>query len=280
MKKKILIISTIILVIIIGLIGLFVFYKVQQKEKTVEVSKINDTEITEEKIVEETKDENASNNELVQNTNEEVKEKTEEKQEIEATNEEEVKPKEQKKEVIESPKEKQKSEVITTKKEEQVVTPAENKVQEEKNEPPCKTTENKEEQKTQKEEKIQTEEKQEDTSAKAEQIPEGKTEEKPVQDTKEKITYNKDATQQLIDDIDELAKQNPSLWDKNGNKLYKIEKAESLVGQNYMYPYRKQHVAGVVLNVFPVKFLVYAIDVEKDGFTKETRYYIDVASLN
>ena len=55
MKKKILIISTIILVIIIGLIGLFVFYKVQQKEKTVEVSKINDTEITEEKIVEETK---------------------------------------------------------------------------------------------------------------------------------------------------------------------------------------------------------------------------------
>lgn len=87
MKKKILIISTIILVIIIGLIGLFVFYKVQQKEKTVEVSKINDTEITEEKIVEETKDENASNNELVQNTNEEVKEKTEEKQESQETKE-------------------------------------------------------------------------------------------------------------------------------------------------------------------------------------------------
>lgn len=85
MKKKILIISTIILVIIIGLIGLFVFYKVQQKEKTVEVSKINDTEITKEKIVEETKDENASNNELVQNTNEEVKEKTEEKQESQET---------------------------------------------------------------------------------------------------------------------------------------------------------------------------------------------------
>ena len=209
-----------------------------------------------------------------------VEKKTEEEQEIEATNEEVVKPKEQKKEVIESPKEKQKSKVVTTKKEEQVVTPAENKVQEEKKEPPCKTTENKEEPKTQQEEKIQTEEKQEDTSAKAEQIPEGKTEEKPVQDTKEKITYNKDATQQLIDDIDKLAKQNPSLWDKNGNKLYKIEKAESLVGKNYMYPYRKQHVAGVVLNVFPIKFLVYAIDVEKDGFTKETRYYIDVASLN
>lgn len=87
MKKKILIISTIILVIVIGLIGLFVFYKVQQKEKTVEVSKINDTEITEEKIVEETKDENASNNELVQNTNEEVKEKTEEKQESQETKE-------------------------------------------------------------------------------------------------------------------------------------------------------------------------------------------------
>lgn len=87
MKKKILIISTIILVIVIGLIGLFVFYKVQQKEKTVEVSKINDTEITEEKIVEETKDENASNNELVQNTNEEIKEKTEEKQESQETKE-------------------------------------------------------------------------------------------------------------------------------------------------------------------------------------------------
>lgn len=87
MKKKILIISTIILVIVIGLIGLFVFYKVQQKEKTVEVSKINDTEITEEKIVEETKDENASNNELVQNTNEEIKEKTEEKQESQESQE-------------------------------------------------------------------------------------------------------------------------------------------------------------------------------------------------
>ena len=97
-------------------------------------------------------------------------------------------------------------------------------------------------------------------------------------ETKEKIEYNKDATQQLIDDIDEFAKQNSSLWDANGNKLYQIEKSESLVGQNYMSPYRKQQVAGVVLNVFPVKFLVYAIDIEKDGFTKETRYYIDVAN--
>lgn len=204
-----------------------------------------------------------------------VEKKTEEKQEIEATTEEVVKLEEQKKKVIENPKEKQKSEVEITKKEEKVIKPAENKVQEEKNEVPGKTTENKEEQKTQ-QENIHIEEKQEEISAKEEQIPEEKT----VQVTKEKITYNKDATQQLIDDIDEFAKQNPSLWDKNGNKLYKIEKAESLVGQNYMYPYRKQQVAGVVLNVFPVKFLVYAIDVEKDGFIKETRYYIDVASLN
>ena len=207
-----------------------------------------------------------------------VEKETKEKEEIKATTEEEVNLEEPKKEVIENSKEKTKSEVITTKKEE-VVMPEEDKIQEEKNEAPGKTAVIKEEQKKQ-EENIKTEEKQEDTSAKEEQITEVKTEEKPVQETKEKITYNKDATQQLIDDIDELAKQNPSLWDKNGNKLYKIEKAESLVGQNYMYPYRKQHVAGVVLNVFPVKFLVYAIDVEKDGFTKETRYYIDVASLN
>lgn len=275
-KKLIIGIFTIVLTVIFGK-GVIPKYQntnnnsIAEEQETV----IKNEEIAVEKIT-------AKVEEIVTEVKEDVivEKKTEEKQEIEATNEEVVKPKEQKKEVIESPKEKQKSEVITTKKEEQVVTPAENKVQEEKNEVPGKTTENKEEQKTQKEEKIQTEEKQEDSSAKAEQIPEGKTEEKPVQDTKEKITYNKDATQQLIDDIDELAKQNPSLWDKNGNKLYKIEKAESLVGQNYMYPYRKQHVAGVVLNVFPVKFLVYAIDVEKDGFTKETRYYIDVASLN
>lgn len=275
-KKLIIGIFTIVLTVIFGK-GVIPKYQntnnnsIAEEQETV----IKNEEIAVEKITAKVED-------IVTEVKEDVivEKKTEEKKEIEATNEEGVKPKEQKKEVIESPKEKQKSEVITTKKEEQVVTPAENKVQEEKNEVPGKTTENKEEQKTQKEEKIQTEEKQEDTSAKAEQIPEGKTEEKPVQDTKEKITYNKDATQQLIDDIDELAKQNPSLWDKNGNKLYKIEKAESLVGQNYMYPYRKQHVAGVVLNVFPVKFLVYAIDVEKDGFTKETRYYIDVASLN
>jgi len=275
-KKLIIGIFTIVLTVIIGKGGIPKY----QNTNNNSIAEEQETVIKNEEIAVE--EMTAKVETIVTEVNEDVivETETEEKQEIEATNEEEVKPKEQKKEVIESPKEKQKSEVITTKKEEQVVTPAENKVQEEKKEPPCKTTENKEEQKMQKEEKIQTEEKQEDTSAKAEQIPEGKTEEKPVQDTKEKITYNKDATQQLIDDIDELAKQNPSLWDKNGNKLYKIEKAESLVGQNYMYPYRKQHVAGVVLNVFPVKFLVYAIDVEKDGFTKETRYYIDVASLN
>lgn len=158
---------------------------------------------------------------------------------------------EQEIEEIDDLKETSKTMVEATQKQEQVNISEESKVQETKDEVSSKTTITQEEQNTQ-EEIVKTEE----------------------------IKYNKDATQQLIDDIDELAKQNPSLWDKNGNKLYKIEKAESLVGQNYMSPYRKQHVAGVVLNVFPVKFLVYAIDVEKDGFTKETRYYIDVASLN
>ena len=47
--------------------------------KTYQDDEFVDENILEEKIVEETKDENASNNELVQNTNEEVKEKTEEK---------------------------------------------------------------------------------------------------------------------------------------------------------------------------------------------------------
>lgn len=117
------------------------------------------------------------------------------------------------------------------------------------------------------------------TNKEEQKKPEEETQKEKINvETKEKIEYNKDATQQLIDDINEFAKQNPSLWDANGNKLYKIEKSESLVGQNYMSPYRKQQVAGVVLNVFPVKFLVYAIDIEKDGFTKETRYYIDVAN--
>lgn len=205
-----------------------------------------------------------------------VEKETKEKQEIEASTEEVEKLKEPKKELIGIQKEAENTEVITNKKEEQVVMPKENKVQEEKNEVPSKITENKEEQKIQKEENLETEEKQEDISTKTEEI----SEEKVIENSKEKITYNKDATQQLINDIDEFAKQNPSLWDENGNKLYKIEIVESLTGQNYMCPYRKQHVAGVVLNVFPVRFLVYVIDVEKDGFTKETRYYIDVASFN
>ena len=274
-KKLIIGIVTIVLTVIIGNGGNLEKQKTEsnsiaEKQEVV----IENKEIAREEMT-------AKAKEIVTEVKEDVivEKKTEEKQEIEATTEEVVKLEEPKKKVIENPKEKQKSEVEITKKEEKVIKPAENKVQEEKNEVPGKTTENKEEQKTQ-QENIHIEEKQEEISAKEEQIPEEKTEEKPVQVTKEKITYNKDATQQLIDDIDEFAKQNPSLWDKNGNKLYKIEKAESLVGQNYMCPYRKQQVAGVVINVFPVKFLVYAIDVEKDGYTKETRYYIDVASLN
>lgn len=101
---------------------------------------------------------------------------------------------------------------------------------------------------------------------------------KQEQKTEEYI-YNKDATNKLIADIDEIAKRNKDLWDANGGKLYSIEKCENLVGQNYMYPYSYAQVEGKVLNVYSVKFLVYAVDYKRNGFATETRYYIDIAKF-
>lgn len=105
-------------------------------------------------------------------------------------------------------------------------------------------------------------------------------EEKPVEITKEEYIYNSTETKRLIDDIDEIAKRNSSLWNKDGSKKYEIEIASSLVGGNYMYPYSKAQLEGIVLNVFSVKFLVYAVDYHKTGFATETRYYIDIAEYS
>ena len=96
----------------------------------------------------------------------------------------------------------------------------------------------------------------------------------------EKITeeyiYNDNATKKLINDINEIAKKNPDLWGTDGKKLYNIKVSRSLLGQNYMFPYNYKQVEGKVLNVFPVTFLVYAVDYKKTGFATETRYYIDI----
>lgn len=97
------------------------------------------------------------------------------------------------------------------------------------------------------------------------------------QESKEEYIYNDAETKKIIADINEIAKRNPELWGENGEKQYKVEICSSLVGKNYMSPYKKSQVEGIVLNVFPVKFLVYAIDYERTGFTTETRYYIDIA---
>ncbi len=43
-----------------------------------------------------------------------------------------------------------------------------------------------------------------------------------------------------------------------------------------MFPYNYKQVEGKGLNVFPVTFLVYAVDYKKTGFATETRYYIDI----
>lgn len=102
-------------------------------------------------------------------------------------------------------------------------------------------------------------------------------EEKPVEVAKEEYIYNNTETLRLINDINEIAKRNSSLWGEDGSKKYKIEKSSSLIGKNYMSPYNKSQLEGIVLNVFPVKFLVYAVDYKKTGFTTQTRYYIDIA---
>ncbi len=99
-------------------------------------------------------------------------------------------------------------------------------------------------------------------------------------DKEQKITeeyiYNDTATKKLINDINEIAKKNPDLWGADGKKLYNVKVSKNLLGQNYMFPYNYKLVEGKVLNVFPVTFLVYAIDYKKTGFATETRYYIDI----
>lgn len=95
---------------------------------------------------------------------------------------------------------------------------------------------------------------------------------------KEKITYNDTATQKLIQDIDDIAKRNKDLWGENSEKRYKIQISSSLVGGNYMCPYRKAQVEGIVLNSYPVTFLVYAVTYQKTGFQDEVRYYISVTN--
>lgn len=99
-------------------------------------------------------------------------------------------------------------------------------------------------------------------------------------DKEQKITeeyiYNDTATKKIINDINEIAKRNPDLWGADGKKLYNVKVSKNLLGQNYMFPYNYKLVEGKVLNVFPVTFLVYAIDYKKTGFATETRYYIDI----
>ncbi len=269
MRKKLIIgIVTMVLTIIFG--------KCEILEKTeTNIEAISKEEITKQEEIEVEEKILIAKEEIATEAKEEeiVDLQTKEKQEIETTAKEVIKTEIPKKEESLGSKEIQKMDVVINKSPGEINGPGENKFQEEKIEEPIKTTESQEEQKIKTEENILIETKQAE-------IPEKIQEEKMVQDSKEKMIYNKNATQKLIDDINEFAKQNTSLWDANGNKLYKIEIVESLVGGNYMSPYKKHQVAGVVLNVFPVKFLVYAIDIEKDGFTKETRYYIDVASLN
>ncbi len=92
----------------------------------------------------------------------------------------------------------------------------------------------------------------------------------------EEYIYNDTATKKLINDINEIAKKNPDLWGTDGKKLYNIKVSKNLLGQNYMFPYNYKLVEGKVLNVFPVTFLVYAVDYKKTGFATETRYYIDI----
>ena len=95
---------------------------------------------------------------------------------------------------------------------------------------------------------------------------------------KEKITYNDTATQKLIQDIDDIAKRNKDLWGENLEKRYKIKISSSLVGGSYMCPYRKAQVEGIVLNSYPVTFLVYAVTYQKTGYQDEVRYYISVTN--
>ena len=129
---------------------------------------------------------------------------------------------------------------------------------------------------------VEVPKKQETTSSQSKQV-QNKQTNSNCQTTKdnltEEITYNSVATQKLISDIDKAAKKNKSLFGASGNKLYKIEISKSLLGGNYMCPYRYEQVEGKVLNVFPVKFLVYAVDYKKSGFETQTRYYLSISNL-
>lgn len=245
-KKLIIVVTVIIFTLILGRV------KILDKPKE-NVDSISGEQELVSKIEENAVEENVEilENEIVTEVKEDVivEQETEEKQEIKDTTKEVVKLNEPKKEVSKTLQEKPKTKVEDLVKQEQISEPEEYNQKVDEPKVPNEAIIVKEEQKTKEEKTL-----------------------------KEEIKYNKEATQKLIDDINELAKQNSSLWDENGKQLYEIEISESLVGQNYMSPYRKQQVAGVVLNVFPVKFLAYAIDIEKDGFTKETRYYIDVAN--
>lgn len=99
-----------------------------------------------------------------------------------------------------------------------------------------------------------------------------------VEKITEEYIYNDTETKRLMADIDTIAKRNPDLWGKNGEKLYKIQKSPSLVGKNYMYPYSFSQIEGKVLNVYSVTFLVYAADYKKTGFPTQTRYFVDITN--
>ena len=99
------------------------------------------------------------------------------------------------------------------------------------------------------------------------------------ENTKETIDYNASESQRMVNDIKLIAKQNEFLWDSSGNPLFKVEISKSALNGEYMYPYSKERLEGKVLNVFPVKFLVYVVDVQKPGFQKEMKYYISIVNL-
>lgn len=99
-----------------------------------------------------------------------------------------------------------------------------------------------------------------------------------VEKITEEYIYNDTETKRLMADIDTIAKRNPDLWGKNGEKLYKIQKSPSLVGKNYMYPYSFSQIEGKVLNVYSVTFLVYVADYKKTGFPTQTRYFVDITN--
>lgn len=121
--------------------------------------------------------------------------------------------------------------------------------------------------------KVTNKEEVKDTTDKKETI--NNTEE--VKKQTEEIVYNSTATNQLINDINDLAKENKNLWGANSEKLYKIKISSSLVGKNYISPYSKDRISGIVKNTYPVTFLVYAVDYHKPGFATQTRYYIDIS---